>query len=142
THNCASVRTDAFVELAQALVVHFGGDAFDRTHRRSLWFHSRSSVGALLARVTGDSWCVHTVVDTLVFTPLHSVVMTVAMIVLLARMDPWLTLLAVVAAPLTTFLSVLVSRPLEATAHARRQAETGREPHVQQTLAEIPVVQS
>jgi len=39
-------------------------------------------------------------------------------------------------------LSVLVSRPLEAIAHARRQAETGMESHVQQTLAGIPVVQA
>jgi ATP-binding cassette subfamily B protein/subfamily B ATP-binding cassette protein MsbA len=64
------------------------------------------------------------------------------MIVLLARMDPWLTLLAVAAAPFTTGLSVLVSRPLEAIAHARRQAESGMESHVQQTLAGIPVVQA
>src|SRR5437588_5348346 len=136
------VLTTLWVKVGQAMVYDLAGDLFDRTQRRSLLFHSRSSVGDLLARVTGDSWSVHTVVDSLLFTPLHSVIMTVMMIVLLARMDPWLTLLAVVAAPLTTWLSVLVSRPLEAIAHARRQAESGMESHVQQTLAGIPVVQA
>jgi ATP-binding cassette, subfamily B, bacterial len=136
------VLTTLWVKVGQAMVYDLAGDIFDRTQRRSLLFHSRSSVGDLMARITGDSWCVHTVVDTLVFTPLHSVIVTVMMVVLLARMDPWLTLLAVVAAPLTTWLSVLVSRPLEAISHARRQAESGMESHVQQTLAGIPVVQA
>jgi ATP-binding cassette subfamily B protein/subfamily B ATP-binding cassette protein MsbA len=136
------VLTTLWVKVGQAMVYDLAADVFDRAQHRSLLFHARSSVGDLMARITGDSWCVHTVVDTLVFTPLHSVIVTVMMIVLLARMDPWLTLLAVVSAPLTTWLSVLVSRPLEAIAHARRQAESGMESHVQQTLAGIPVVQA
>ena len=136
------VLTTLWVKVGQAMVYDLAGDLFDRTQRRSLLFHSRSSVGDLLARVTGDSWCVHTVVDALLFTPLHAAIVTVMMVVLLARMDPWLTLVAVIAAPLTTGLSVLVSRPLAAIAHARRQAESGMESHVQQTLAGIPVVQA
>jgi ATP-binding cassette subfamily B protein len=136
------VLTTLWIKVGQAMVYDLAGDVFDRAQRRSLLFHSRSSVGDLLARVTGDSWCVHTVVDSLLFTPLHAAIVTVMMIVLLARMDPWLTLLAVVAAPFTTGLSVLVSRPLEAIAHDRRQAESGMESHVQQTLAGIPVVQA
>jgi len=136
------VLTTLWVKVGQAMVYDLAGDLFAKTQRRSLLFHSRSSVGDQLARVTGDSWCVHTVVDALLFTPLHAVIVTVAMIVLLARMDPWLTLLAVAAAPFTTGLSVLVSRPLAVIAHSRREAESGMESHVQQTLAGIPVVQA
>ena len=136
------VLTTLWIKVGQAMVYNLAGDIFDHAEHQSLRFHSRNSVGDLLARITGDSWCVHTVVDALLFTPLHAAIVTVMMIVLLARMDPWLTLLAVVAAPFTTGLSVLVSRPLEAIAHARRQAEAGMESHVQQTLAGIPVVQA
>ena len=136
------VLTTLWVRVGQAMVYDLSADVFAKAQRRSLLFHSRSSVGDLLARATGDSWCVYTVVDNLLFTPLHGVIVTVMMIVLLARMDPWLTLLAVVAAPFSTGLSVLVSRPLSSIAHARRQAESGMESHVPQTLAGIPVVQA
>ena len=56
-------------------------------------------VGDSMGRITGDSWCLHTVVDTLLFAPGHALVTTVVMVVVMVRVDAGLTLLALAVAP-------------------------------------------
>ncbi len=87
------ILTFSWIRVGQRMVYNLAGDLFAGIQRRSLLFHSRSSVGDLMSRITGDSWAVHTIVDTLLFKPSHAAITTVGMLVVMARMDPGLTLL-------------------------------------------------
>jgi ATP-binding cassette subfamily B protein/subfamily B ATP-binding cassette protein MsbA len=132
----------AWIRVGQRMVYRLAGDLFTRIQRRSLIFHSRNPVGDSLSRVTGDSWCVYKVVDTLLFAPGHALVLAAGMVVLMARMDASLTLLAVAVTPFMVGSSFLFGRPLRRAARARRELESALQSHVQRTLSGIQVVQA
>ncbi|HXG08648.1 MAG TPA: ABC transporter ATP-binding protein, partial [Gemmataceae bacterium] len=134
--------TRAWLRVGQGMVYRLAADLFARLLRRSLLFHRRNSVGDSMSRITGDSWCVYKLVDTLLFAPGHALITLIGMVVLMARMDPNLTLLALAVAPFLTGSSLLLGRPIRAAARARREIESRIQSHVQQTLSGIPVVQA
>jgi len=124
------------------MVYRLAEDLFARLQRRSLLFHSRNSVGDIMGRVTVDSWCVHHIFDTLLFTPGHALLTIGGMIFLMSRLDGTLTVLALVVAPFMIGASFLVGEPLRAAAKLKREIEIRIQSHVQQTLTGIPVVQA
>jgi ATP-binding cassette subfamily B protein/subfamily B ATP-binding cassette protein MsbA len=137
-----AVLTCAWTFTGRRMVYDLAQDLFARLQRRSLLFHSRNSVGDLLSRITGDSWCVYQVIDTLLFAPWHALLITLAMILIMAHMDLQLTFIALAAAPAMAAVSLLAGKPLRAAAKLKREIESGLQSHVQQTLAGIPVVQA
>ncbi len=134
--------TCAWVRVGQRMVYDLAGDLFGHIQRRSLLFHGRNSVGDSISRITGDCWCVHTVVDNLLFKPKLALISALAMIGLMVQMDLGLTLLSLAAVPLMAGSSWLVGRPVRALARTRRELESSIQSHVQCTLSGIAVVQA
>jgi ATP-binding cassette subfamily B protein/subfamily B ATP-binding cassette protein MsbA len=134
--------SDLWIRLGQGLVYQLTCTLFANAQRRSLLFHSRTTVGDLMSRITGDSWCVYNVANALLFTPLHAAVMVVGMAVILWRLNPTLAALSVGVTPLLAVAAVRLGRRARAAAHLQRESESHIEAHVQQTLGGIPVVQS
>ena len=136
------VLTFAWIRVGQRMVYDLAGDLFAHTLRRSLLFHGRNSVGDSISRVTGDSWAVHTVADTLLFAPGHALITTVGIVAVMARMDLGLTLLALAVAPFMAGSAFLFGKPIRSAARARREIESSIQSHVQRTLSGMPVVQA
>src|SRR6266511_1080210 len=134
--------TWAWTLSGRRMVYSLAEELFARLQRRSPLFHSRSSVGDTMGRVTTDSWCVYHVMDTLLFAPGHALLTTVLLIILMAQVDATLTLWSLVIAPFMVVASFLVGKPLRAAARLKREIETRIQSHIQQTLTGIPVVQS
>src|SRR5205807_8877243 len=109
---------------------------------RSLLFHARNPVGDSITRVAGDSWALHTVVEALVFTPLHAVVTGLGIVVVMFGVDARLTLLALAVVPVGVASSFLLGRRMRAAARSRREVDSRIHAHVQQTLSGIPVVKA
>ena len=131
-----------WTRVGRRMVYQLAGDLFARIQRRSLRAHTRHAVGDSMGRVTVDSWSVHTVVETLLFAPGHALITTVAMVVVMLRLDVRLTLLALCVAPLMATAAWLFGRPIRQAAHARRDVESTIQAHVHQTLTGMPVVQA
>jgi ATP-binding cassette subfamily B protein/subfamily B ATP-binding cassette protein MsbA len=136
------VLTRLWIRIGQGMVYDLAAELFARIQRRSLLFHTRTPVGDSMARVAGDSWAVHNVVDTLLFAPLHAATTLALMLVLMLRMNVPLTLLSLLIAPLMSGIAVLLGKRIRDAAHAQRQIESQLQSHVQQTLSGIPVVQA
>jgi ATP-binding cassette subfamily B protein len=134
--------TRAWIQVGQRMVYRLAGDLFAHIQRRSLLFHSRNPVGDSMSRITGDSWCAYKVVDALLFAPGYALVLAAVMVVVMARMDLRLTVLAVAAAPVMASASLLAGRPVRLAARARREVEGRIQSHLQQTLSGIAVVQA
>ena len=134
--------SDLWVRHGQRLVYDLTRSLFARAQRRSLQYHARTPVGDLIARITGDSWCVYNVAQSLIFTPLHALLLVMAMAVVLWRMNPTLAAWAVAVAPLLAVSGLGLNRMARRAAHVQRESESRIESHVQQTLGGIPVVQS
>ena len=92
------VLTFLWIKVGQTMVYDLARDLFARVQRRSLRDHAREPVGETMQRVAGDCWAVHTVVDELLFTPLHVVITMAGLVVVMAGLNPELTLLAFAAA--------------------------------------------
>jgi ATP-binding cassette subfamily B protein/subfamily B ATP-binding cassette protein MsbA len=136
------ILTRAWVRVGQGMVWDLAADLYARVQRRSLAFHSCNQVGDLMARITGDSWCVHTLLDTLFFAPATALVMSGMMLAVMLRLDVGLTLLALAIAPFMAGGAWLLSGPIGALAKARRELDGRLQSHVQQTIAGIAVVQA
>ncbi|SRR6266404_2198614 len=134
--------TWAWTFMGRRMVYDLAQDLFARLQRRSLLFHTRNPVGDAISRITGDSWCVYQVVDSLLFAPLHALLVTGAMIFIMAQLDAKLTVIALITAPLMTAASLLAGKQLRAAAKIKREIESRIQSHLQQTLAGIPVVQA
>ena len=134
--------TWAWTVAGRRMVNDLAQDLFARLQRRSLLFHSRSQVGDLLSRVTGDSWCVHEIIDVLVFSPAQAVLILAGMLFLMLRLDPGLTGILFILAPLMVVSSLLLGKKIRAAARSKREIECGIQSHLQETLTGIPVVQT
>ena len=136
------VLTYLWIRVGQSLVYDLARDLFARLQRRSLLFHRRTPVGDSLSRVTEDSWCVHTVVDELVFTPVHALLTGTGVVLVMLQLSPFMTLVALVVAPVMVLASLALGRPIRRAGRRLRTAEIEIQSHVQQTFAGIPVVQA
>jgi len=137
-----ALLTSAWVRVGQRMVYDLAEDLFARVQRRSLAYHARCGVGDMLARISGDSWGVYAVVETLLLAPARALVMTALMLVLMVRMDWRLTLVALAVAPFIAGASYWLAPSIRSASKMRREIESRLLAHVQQTLSGIPVVQA
>jgi ATP-binding cassette subfamily B protein/subfamily B ATP-binding cassette protein MsbA len=117
-------------------------DIFASVQRRSLAFHTRSSVGDLMSRIIGDSWCIHTITDSLLFTPGRALVTIIAMVTVMSQINLELTLMSLAMAPLMTIVSLFFGKRIRKVSHQKRESESRIQSHVQQTLSGIIVVKA
>ncbi|HEX8975516.1 MAG TPA: ABC transporter transmembrane domain-containing protein, partial [Solirubrobacteraceae bacterium] len=136
------VGTFLWTIVGQGMVFGLARDVFARAQRRSLREHLRHPVGDTIERVAEDTWSVHTVIDELVFTPLHSVVTIVSVALVMLSLNGELTLVSFAVAPLMAITALLLGRPMRSLGEEQRQVQGHIHSHVQQTLAGIPVVQA
>ena len=136
------VLTFAWIRVGQRMVYDLAGDLFARIQRRSLLFHARSSVGDSMSRVTGDSWAIHTVVDTLLFAPLDALITTIGVLIVMIRLDAGLTLASFIVAPLMVGSSLVFGRPIRNVGRLRREIDGRLQSHLQRTLSGIAMVQA
>ena len=131
-----------WIRVGQWMVWELAADLFARLQRRSLVFHSRRPVGDSLTRVTGDSWALHTLVDDLLFTPGHALIVAVCMFIVMLHLDVILAILAAITAPLMVAASFLLGGRARAAGRQQRLVESRISSHIQQTLAGLSVVQA
>ncbi len=136
------VLTRTWLRVGQRMVYDLAANLFARVQRFSLLFHGRTPVGDSLSRITGDSWYVYKLVDTLLFAPAVAGIMVIGMVVMMASVDPRLTLLALAVTPFLTGSSLLLRGPLRAAMRAHREIESRIQSQVQRTLRGVQVVQA
>jgi ATP-binding cassette subfamily B protein/subfamily B ATP-binding cassette protein MsbA len=131
-----------WTRAGRRMVFDLAEELFARLQRRSLLFHSRTSVGETLSRIGRDSWCVYLLLDAALIAPFSAALAIVGMAWLMAQLDLSLAIVALASAPLMVLASFLVGKPLRTAANIRREIEGRLAAHLHQTLSGIPVVQA
>jgi ATP-binding cassette subfamily B protein/subfamily B ATP-binding cassette protein MsbA len=131
-----------WIRTGQQLVYELSARLFEHAQRLSIVRYSRMQVGDLISRITGDSWCIYNLASALLFTPAHALVMTIAMLLVLWRMNAQLAVVAACAAPLMAIVAFAAGQMSRRLHRAERDVDAQIQSHVQQSLAGIPVVQS
>ena len=136
------VVASQWTSVGRRMVYDLSRELFTRIQRRSLRTHAAHAIGDSMSRIGSDAWCVHTIVDTLLFAPGHALITTVTMVVVMIQLDAGLTLLALTVAPFMAIAAWLFGQPMRDAAHARRDVESRIQTHVHQTLTGVSVVQA
>jgi ATP-binding cassette subfamily B protein/subfamily B ATP-binding cassette protein MsbA len=136
------VYTYTSLRLGQEMTYDLAGDLFRHLQRLSLLFHARRPTGDMIARVTGDSYCVSTLVTEALVPVVRSAVMLVAMFTVMWLLQPTLTLLAVAVIPFMVIVIKALGRPMRERTRERRDLEGSMMSVVEQTLTAVPAVQA
>jgi ATP-binding cassette, subfamily B, bacterial len=134
--------TWSWARAGQRMVFDLANDLFGRLQRLSLAFHGRRDVGDSLSRLTGDSYCVYTLTNALLIAPVQHLFTIVVVGVVAWNLDPLLTVLSLVLAPIMTISTIFFGGRLKARALQGREAEARLMSFVQQTLTAVPLVQA
>jgi ATP-binding cassette subfamily B protein len=132
----------ASVRLGQRMVFDLGADLFAHLQRLSLLFHSRRPVGDTIARVTGDAYGLQTLVNGALLPLFQSGITLIAMFMVMWRLEPALTVLALGVAPFLMVAIKVFGESMQTRSRARRDLEGQMMSLVQQTLNALPVVQA
>lgn len=130
------------VGVGQRITYSLSADLFRHLQRLSLIFHSRHSVGDSLSRITGDAYCAQTLLTSIVFPIIQSVVMLITMFVIMWRLEPRITLLSLAVTPCLVLVIRVFGQPMKVSSRQTREIESRMMSLVQQTLSAIPVVQA
>jgi len=130
------------VGVGQRITYSLGADLFSHLQRLSLIFHSRRSVGDSLSRITGDAYCVQTLLTSVILPIVQAVVMLVTMFAIMWRLEPRITLLSLAVTPCLAIVIRVFAKPMKARSRQTREVESRMMSLVQQTLNAMPVVQA
>ncbi|HUZ29451.1 MAG TPA: ABC transporter transmembrane domain-containing protein, partial [Solirubrobacteraceae bacterium] len=87
------------LRIGQRMVWDLASDLFAHLQKLSLLFHSRRQLGDTLQRVTGDTYCVSTLVTDALIPAVQAVLMLAVMFVIMWQLEPTLTLVALGVLP-------------------------------------------
>ena len=132
----------AGISLGQRMVYDLAADLFARLQQLSLRFHTSKSVGDNIRRVTADCICISTIVKDALLPVISSAITVCAMVLVLWRLDPWLTLLAVAVVPYMIIVLRLYAGPMLERSYEQQQVESKIYEVVEQTFVAIPIVQA
>ena len=110
--------------LGQRMVTDLRGRLYAHLQRLSLAYHSRQRVGDLMMRVTADSYAVQTMIMNGVLPILQALVLLIGMIIVLAPIDPELTLVSLSIVPLLFVLIGLFNRKIADIATVARDNDS------------------
>ena len=130
------------ISIGQRMVNDLRAEMFDHLQRLSLSFHRGRPIGDLMVRITYDTFSVQTIAMNGLFPLLSSIVMLAEMFVVMIRMDPELTIVALAVVPFLAALIATASKPIDRIAAAARVKESRLYTVAHRSLAAIHVVQA
>jgi ATP-binding cassette subfamily B protein/subfamily B ATP-binding cassette protein MsbA len=130
------------LRIGQRMVFELASELFSHLQRLSLIFHSRRALGDTIQRVTGDSYCVSTLVTDALIPAIQAVVMLGAMFFVMWSLEPTLTLVALSVVPFLAVVIRFLARPIKDRARESRDYEGKLTSVVEQTLGAVPAVQA
>jgi ATP-binding cassette subfamily B protein/subfamily B ATP-binding cassette protein MsbA len=135
-------QTCAGISLGQRMVYDLAADVFVRLQQLSLRFHSRRSIGDNIRRVTADCACVATILRDALLPAASSCVGLAVMFVILWRLSPVLTLLALAIVPWMAWVFHRYARPMMEGSYRQQEIEGRIYEVVEQTFSAMPAVQA
>ncbi|HTD79736.1 MAG TPA: ABC transporter transmembrane domain-containing protein, partial [Chloroflexota bacterium] len=130
------------LRVGQRMTFDLAADLFAHLQRLSLIFHSRRSLGDTIQRVTGDSYCVSTLVTDALIPAVQALLMLGAMFVVMWSLEPTLTIIALSVLPFLAVVIRYMAKPIKDRARESRDYEGKLTSVVEQTLGAVPAVQA
>jgi ATP-binding cassette, subfamily B, bacterial len=130
------------ISLGQRMVYDLAADLFARLQKLSLRFHARRAVGDNIRRVTADCASVATIVKDGLLPVVSALVSLVAMFIIMWRVNPPLTLLAVTVVPYMIVVFRIYAQPMLEKSYRQQAVEAQIYSTVEQTFSALAIVQA
>ena len=130
----------ANIALGQRMTYDVAGDLFAKLQQLSLRFHNSKSVGDNIRRVTADCSCVSTILKDALLPVLSSIGTLIAMFSILWKLDPLLTIVALIVLPYMLWIFKSFSRVMMEKSYAQQEIEGRIYDISEQTFSSIPVI--
>jgi ATP-binding cassette subfamily B protein/subfamily B ATP-binding cassette protein MsbA len=131
----------ANINFGQRMVFDLAADLLAHLQRLSMHFHTRSTTGDLVRRVTTDTSCVSTIVKDALLPVLGALISLVVMFGVMWKLSPVLTLLALAVVPMMIFSFHRYAKRMAETSYVQQEAEGRLYDVINQTLTSISSVQ-
>lgn len=132
----------ANISLGQRMVYDLAADLFAKLQQLSLRFHTSRPVGDNIRRVTSDCSCISIILKDALIPGISAVISLVTMFLFMWKMDPKLTLLALVVVPYLALVFRFYARPMAERGYAQQEIEGKIYDVVEQTFSAMPAVQA
>lgn len=128
--------------IGTRMVYGLGAALFDHLQRLSLSFHDRRPAGDLVRRVLTDSECIKKLTMGCILPIVSSLATLALMFVVMWRLSPVLSLVALLFAPLLALVIKLFAHPMTERTYEQHQLEGEMLALAEQTLTALPVIQA
>lgn len=129
-------------KICQHLVFDFSTSVFEKLQRLSLSFYSKSNVGELMQRVTGDTYVIYSIVGGILLPILLSLASLAAMFYVMATINLQLALIAISVVPIFALLLVIFNKPITASITAQTGVYGDLWAFTQQSLSSVKIIQA
>src|SRR5687767_4287857 len=136
------ISTYVTTKVCQKLVQDLSVKVFDKVQRLSLAYYSKTRIGQLMQRLSGDTYSIYSLVGGILMPTLLSVTSLIAMFYIMAKINLELALISISAVPAFAILLMIFKKPI--TESAKRQYEmSGRLwSFMQQSLTSMKIIQA
>ncbi|MEJ7785935.1 MAG: ABC transporter ATP-binding protein [Solirubrobacteraceae bacterium] len=132
----------ASVRFGERVSYDVAGDLFAHLQRLSLRFHLTHGVGSSIRRITGDAGAIATIVQDAMLPAVTAVATLVTMVVIMAKLDLGLTLLALAVLPAMALVMRLYAGTMTERSYEQQETEGELYETLEQTLSGLVVVQA
>jgi ATP-binding cassette, subfamily B, bacterial len=130
------------IRIGQKMVHDLRSDLYSQLQRLSLNFHHRNQVGDLLYRVAADTLAIQTITMNGIFPVLSALLLLGGMFFIMARIDGYLTLLAISIVPVLIAVIVLLNRRIVSAASRARRQQSEVYSVVQRAMSAVRIIQA
>jgi ATP-binding cassette subfamily B protein/subfamily B ATP-binding cassette protein MsbA len=130
------------IDIGQRMVDDFRSELYQHLQRLSLRFHNRRSAGDLMYRLAADTFAIQTLTMNGFFPTISALAMLVGMLVVMARLDSYLTLIALVVCPLLALVIRFMSSRITRVATHARERESELYTAAERSMSAIKVIQA
>jgi len=130
------------IDIGQRMVDDFRSELYQHLQRLSLRFHNHRSAGDLMYRLAADTFAIQTLTMNGFFPTVSALVMLAGMLVVMATLDLYLTLIALLVCPLLALAIRLMSSRITQVATRARERESELYSAAERSMTAIKVIQA
>jgi ATP-binding cassette, subfamily B, bacterial len=140
----------AAATASQFLLIRAGGRlvqelrcrACDHLHRLSLRYHDQAKVGDSLYRIAYDTQAAQSLLNGALAPAAAGILLLLGVLIVMFRIDPWLTVVAIAVAPLFWILIQAFGKTIERQSAQYHRQESSLISFIQESLSSIRAVQA
>ncbi|HZV44181.1 MAG TPA: ABC transporter ATP-binding protein [Saprospiraceae bacterium] len=136
------LSTQVTTKVCQRLVHDLSVQVFDKMQRLSVAYYSKTRVGQMMQRLSGDTHAIYSLVGGILMPTVLSVTSLLSMFYIMAKINLELALISISAVPLFGILLIIFKKPIIESAKRQYELSGRMWSFMQQSLSSMKIIQA